>query len=618
MKVHHAALALFFGTSSVLEVSASPVQQHVRRQVEVAATQKEENNDDLVRSISARVDSLWETEGLAGLKEAVAVDSLSPNFNPDWATTGEYKQLLEYYVNYAKEKLGDKLEVTHKIYGGIDTPPLLSITIQGSEEDAEEDAMEVLLYSHADTMPHNGDDWDKSDPLVATRVQLGDSDKFYGRGTTDDKYAFFSSMIILQTLMDLDLPFPTVHVVIETEEESGSPHLDSYLDSLLEDIGEPDIVYVLDSGGPDQSHFWNSRTLRGLISGILRVELLDSSVHSGTAGGVVPSVFRLMNNLIEDRIEARDGTIIAPPLVHVPSELDRAAAYSLAEVMGDAVYAPLPWEPNSSPMEDASKTPSTQDIADMLIRNNYQSALAIIGWDHSVMPTIEKGGNAVQPYIEAKLSLRCSPYTDVDVAAGELKELIEAPPHAHGANVTFTVAGASPGFAAAPLPSWYRDIVDEAAVPIYGNKMLDAGKGGTIGFLNTIQKKLSKSIIHNAGLFDPAAKGHAPDESLDVNAVKKFTSVMAYTFQGIMDGAHHHAEQAPTRAEELVSVSMEEAAPQPEEESSAFAPTPAEELVSVSMEEGAAPQPEESSAFASVLAGHTILVALIASTLLLF
>lgn len=48
------------------------------------------------------------------------------------------------------------------------------------------------------------------------------------------------------------------------------------------------------------------------------------------------------------------------------------------------------------------------------------------------------------------------------------------------------------------------------------------------------KKKLEGSIIHNTGLFAPSGKGHAPDESLDVEAVKKFMSVTAYTFQGLM------------------------------------------------------------------------------------
>jgi len=393
MKFSQASLmlsALLVGSAHALpKVTGLLHKKQLRRQTQ-------EDDVVVVDSIYTRVDSLWETEGLDGLAQAVAMDSLSPNFNPDWPTNGSLQAILDFYLEYATEKLGGNAELTHKFYGGSNdnsttsnstasppTPPLLSITVQGTNH-GQEDAPEVLVYTHADTQPHVETEWTHGDPLVATRVETPTGDKYYGRGTTDDKYAFFSTVIMLQTLMELELPFPTMHIIVETEEESGSPFLEPHLDALLEDIGQPDVVYVLDSGGPDQSHFWNSRTLRGLISGVLRVELLSSSVHSGTAGGVVPSVFRLMNNIIEDRIEDRNGTIIARPLVHVPSEVDKAAAFSLAEVMGDTVYNTMPWLEGTSPLEDNSTTPTTQDIADMLIRNNYQSALAIIGWEHAV------------------------------------------------------------------------------------------------------------------------------------------------------------------------------------------------------------------------------------------
>lgn len=526
MKLSHAALALSY-LSSAFAAQAPEKPTSSLPSLQRAL---------LLDSISTRVDTLWEGEGLEGLAAAVAIDSQSPNFNPEWAITGELQEILDFYLQYAKDKLGAKAAISHKIYSGNDdhqAPPLLAITVQGNNH-GQENNQEVLLYTHADTQPHTASDWTHGDPTVAHRVQSGEDDFYFGRGTTDDKYAFFASMIILQTLQELNLPYPTVHIVVETEEESGSPNLEPHLDALLADIGTPNVVYVLDAGGPDQSHMWNTRTLRGLVSGVLRVELLDSSVHSGTAGGIVPSVFRLMNNIIEDKIEDRNGTVIAPPLVHYPSDFDQAAALSMAEVMGDTVYDVMPWLEGTSPMVNASVTPTTQDIADMLVRNNYQPALSIIGWEHAVMPALDKGGNVVQPYIEAKLSLRCSPYTDVNTASVELKEILEAPPHAHGANVTFTLSGASPGFAAEPLPDWYREIVNQAAIPIYGAQLLDVGDGGTIGFLNTIQKKLEGSIIHNTGLFDPASNGHAPDEFLDVNAVKKFTSVMAYTLQSLM------------------------------------------------------------------------------------
>lgn len=107
------------------------------------------------------------------------------------------------------------------------------------------------------------------------------------------------------------------------------------------------------------------------------------------------------------------------------------------------------------------------------------------------MPALDKGGNIVQPFIEAKLSIHCSPYTAVFSAADEVKEIIKATTNDHVANVTFAfaVGGRSTGFAAAPLPTWKKSIVNEAAVPIFGAEMLGVGKGGTSGFLATIQKE---------------------------------------------------------------------------------------------------------------------------------
>ena len=68
--------------------------------------------------------------------------------------------------------------------------------------------------------------------------------------TTDDKYAFFSAIIGIQTLIEQGLSFPTIHILAETEEESGSQHIVPYLDQVLKDIGTPPTaVFILDSGG---------------------------------------------------------------------------------------------------------------------------------------------------------------------------------------------------------------------------------------------------------------------------------------------------------------------------------------------------------------------------------
>ena len=44
---------------------------------------------------------------------------------------------------------------------------------------------------------------------------------------------------------------------------------------------------------------WVTTSLRGLVGGTLRVDILDEGIHSGEASGVVPSSFRIARHLLE-------------------------------------------------------------------------------------------------------------------------------------------------------------------------------------------------------------------------------------------------------------------------------------------------------------------------------
>ena len=73
-------------------------------------------------------------------------------------------------------------------------------------------------------------------------------------------------------------------MIIETCEESGSFDLPPYLEALSERLGNPDMVVVLDSGGPDYDHIWMTEALRGLVSGTLSVKVSHEGIHSGNSG----------------------------------------------------------------------------------------------------------------------------------------------------------------------------------------------------------------------------------------------------------------------------------------------------------------------------------------------
>ena len=86
--------------------------------------------------------------------------------------------------------------------------------------------------------------------------------------------------------------------IIEACEESGSYDLPHYIEALRGRIGTPSLVVCLDSGCGDYERLWCTTSLRGLAGGALSVEMLREGVHSGDAGGVVPSTFRILRQLL--------------------------------------------------------------------------------------------------------------------------------------------------------------------------------------------------------------------------------------------------------------------------------------------------------------------------------
>lgn len=60
-------------------------------------------------------------------------------------------------------------------------------------------------------------------------------------------------------------------MITEGDQESGSAHIGPYIQKLKERIGNPTIFFCLDSGTLDYERIWITNSLRGLVSGTLRV-----------------------------------------------------------------------------------------------------------------------------------------------------------------------------------------------------------------------------------------------------------------------------------------------------------------------------------------------------------
>ena len=115
-----------------------------------------------------------------------------------------------------------------------------------------------------------------------------EGDKLYGRGGADDGYAMFGALSALLALQEQGVPHTRCMVLIEACEESGSYDLPHYVDHLAARIGRPSLVVCLDSGCGNYDQLWLTTSLRGMVSGTLKVRVLTEGVHSGLRLGGGP------------------------------------------------------------------------------------------------------------------------------------------------------------------------------------------------------------------------------------------------------------------------------------------------------------------------------------------
>lgn len=165
------------------------------------------------------------------LTEFVKIPNLSPNFDPEFCTNGLIDQAIELIQNFAESLKIPNLEFhCHREEG---MPPIVGIVYPGNS------ALNVVVYGHIDKQPHLEGWIPGTGPLSAKII----GDLMYGRGSSDDGYTSFATLLALKNAIDQGVELPRVCIVLETEEESGSEHLPELLEKCSKWIGVPDILF---------------------------------------------------------------------------------------------------------------------------------------------------------------------------------------------------------------------------------------------------------------------------------------------------------------------------------------------------------------------------------------
>ncbi len=169
--------------------------------------------------------------------------------------------------------------------------------------DVSSDAPTLLIYGHYDVQPPDPLElWDSApfDPVVRDGC-------IFARGASDNKGQFFAHMMAIEACQQTSSLPVNLKLLIEGEEEIGSPHLEGFMaahaDRLAADAavisdssffadGVPSIIYAL----------------RGLVYVELTVTGPSCDVHSGQYGGVVRNPANALAAMVASMHDA-DGRV---------------------------------------------------------------------------------------------------------------------------------------------------------------------------------------------------------------------------------------------------------------------------------------------------------------------
>ncbi len=454
--------------------------------------------------LSREIGRSWDDSILDRLTEYIRIPNKSPMFDPEWERHGYMDAAIRLMADWCRAQPlpGMKVEV-RRLPGRT---PLLFIDVPGELPGC------VLLYGHLDKQP----EFTGWLPGLGPWEPVMREGKLYGRGGADDGYAVFSSLTAIAALKAQKVALARCILLIEACEESGSVDLPAHLDALGAQIGDPSLVICLDAECGNYDQVWCTTSLRGNLTGNLRVRVLTEGVHSGMGTGIAATPFRIVEQLLARVENEVTGDVLLDELhVNIPKDR-RAQIAAAAQVLGSTVAGKLPFAEGVHPVSN--------DPIELLINSTWRATVAVTGADG--LPPVGSAGNVLLPQLSFKLSLRLPPTADAAIAAKAVKQALERDPP-YGAEVRFEDVSAAAGWNAPAMAPWLEDSIMRASREIYGKDAIHLGCGGSIPFMGMLGAKFPNTQFFITGVLGPHSNAHGPNEFLHVEYAKKLTACVS-------------------------------------------------------------------------------------------
>ena len=369
------------------------------------------------------------------------------------------------------------------------------------------DGPRILYYGHYDVQPPDPLELWESGPFepVIRPSAHGDDRMVVARGAVDDKGQVMTFLEAFRAWHAVHGGPPVaVTVLLEGEEESGSPSLEPFLREHASMLAA-DVCVVSDTGMWDIDTPAITSMLRGLVYIEATLHGPSRDLHSGVYGGNVVNPCNALTEILGG-LHDRDGRVTIPgfydDVVETPrEERDRWAALPFDEgelMSGIGMKRPF-GEKGYSLLERMWARP-TLDINGLVGGYTGKGAKTVIGSSAT-----------------AKISCRLVADQDPERIRAALVKYLEdrTPPdcrwtiHDHGCNPAIRV----------PTDSVYLRAVSRALHDVFGREPAIIGTGGSIPAVGSIQRLLGfDSLLVGFGLEDDRV--HSPNEKFELKCFR--------------------------------------------------------------------------------------------------
>jgi acetylornithine deacetylase/succinyl-diaminopimelate desuccinylase-like protein len=366
--------------------------------------------------------------------------------------------------------------------------------VYGERAGSASSAPVLLLYGHYDVQPAEPlEEW--TTPPFAPEVR---GENIFGRGVSDMKGPLVAYLAALESTLTAGALPVSIKIIVEGEEEVGSPNLAALLarerellrcdavlnaDTLLLRPDLPTIVYGL----------------RGLAYYELRVETADHDLHSGLFGGAVPNAGQVLCELIAGMHDSH-GRVTLPHFYDDVLPLEAQERAGLARI---------PYEEKEFLSQSTGRGVIGEEGYTVTERVGARPTLEVNGL---LCGFTEEGSKTVLPArAMAKISMRLVPNQKPEKIKAQLEDYLGRRAPAWLKWEVVDLAGGPPAIVRRDSPAMKAAI--RSLEGAYGAKPMFAREGGSVPVVSWFQDILGCDSIM-MGISLPDDNLHAPNEKL--------------------------------------------------------------------------------------------------------